>query len=348
MSIDVRRRLPRKIAFTVALSAVVLCLAEVSLRWLAPIHFSGIRSAYVYDDKLGVRLADGLKARELSDHLQEMRSNRAGTANFQESFEAYGSRIFAIGDSYTQGTGLPPDASYPFQLDLQLNIGEDGQYQPNYAVVNLGLAAYGAEQSLIALRRYTERLGAPGVCLYLGAENDFTDDVLFRSGYRHRHIVRGSPHWGWMVEPLLWAGQFEIVKHVKIATSRWRRRGLLPTETSSAKESPRSRASVAERTWPVVNKILSECQNQGAVTIVSWSSGDSSSYAWLQARATVEGIGFADWWRNVESVRQSMPEIPLSNPHSGGHLRTWVNRLIADAFARQIKHAESGESHSTP
>jgi hypothetical protein len=52
------RRLPRKIAFILAVSAVVLCLAEGLLRWLAPINLAGIQSAYVHDDELGIRLGD--------------------------------------------------------------------------------------------------------------------------------------------------------------------------------------------------------------------------------------------------------------------------------------------------
>jgi hypothetical protein len=343
-----RRRLPRKIVFVVAVTAVALCVAEVLLRWLAPINLAGIQSAYVYDDELGIRLAEDLQATQLSDHLQEIRTNPAGTANFQDSFESYGARIFALGDSYTQGTGLPADASYPFQLDLRLNIGADGLYRPSYAVVNLGLAAYGPEQSLIALRRYRKSLGAPRVCLYLGSENDFSDDILFRSGYRHRHVVRGSPHWGLMTGPLLWASRFELVKRFKMALSQWRRRDLAATGSAAAEDSPRDRASVAERTWPVIEKIVKLCGEQGAVTILGWAADDSASYAWLQARAAAEGVGFADWRPSVESVQRTAADIPLANPHSGGHWRTWVNRLIADAFAREIEHLESAEGKRAP
>ena len=333
----------RKAAFCLALVVLLLCLGESLLRSGAPIHLAGIQSTYIYDDELGVRLDDGVQALKLSDHLEEIRTNELGTVNFQQSFEAYESRVFALGDSYTQGTGLPPDASYPFQLDLRLNLGEDGLYHRSYAVVNLGLAAYGAEQSLIALRRYAERLGAPQVCLYLGSENDYRDDLLFRAGYRHRHIVRGSPRWGWMAEPLLWAGEFELVKRLKIAASQWLRREILAPDTGAAVEPGTPRTSVAELSWPAIEKIRSACESYGALLILSWTPGDSPSYAWLRTRAANEGIAFADWWPAVESIRQAAPDIPLANPHSGGHWRTWVNRLIADAFAREIKRASDPE-----
>lgn len=332
------RRFPiRKAAFTLAVLTLLLCLAEAALRTWVPIHLTGIQSAYVYDDELGIRLDKDLHAFRLSDHLEEIRTNELGTVNFQPSFKSYGSRLFALGDSYTQGTGLPPDAAYPFQLDLQLNVGEDGLYQPRQAVVNLGLAAYGAEQSLIVLRRYAEHLGAPEACLYLGSENDYADDLLFRSGYRHRHIVRGSPYWGRMTGPLLWAAEFEIGKRLKIAASQWRRGNIFSSDTNSATEQGVERASVAELSWPAIQKIRNACDEYGAPLILSWTPGDSSSYAWLRSRAAKEDIAFADWWPAVESVRKSAPEISLGNPHSGGHWRSWVNRLIADAFAREIK-----------
>jgi len=334
------RRIPfRKATFTLAVFALLLCLAEAALRSWAPIRLTGIQRAYVYDDELGIRLDEDLHSFRLSDHLEEIRTNAIGTVNFQPSFEAYDSRVFALGDSYTQGTGLPPDAAYPFQLDLQLNVGADGLYQPRYAVVNLGLAAYGAEQSLIVLRRYAERLGAPQVCLYLGSENDYADDLLFRSGYRHRHIVRGSPYWSWMTEPLLWAAEFEIGKRLKIAASHWRRGSILPSDAGAGAKSNAPRPSVAELSWPAIQKIRGACDEYGARLILGWTPGDSPSYTWLRSRAAKEGIAFADWWPAVESVRQYAPGISLGNPHSGGHWRSWVNRLIADAFAQEIERA---------
>ena len=331
------RRWGRKALFTLLVVGALLFLAETALRTWAPIHLAGIQSTYVYDEELGIRLDENLNVLRLSDHLQEVHTNTVGTVNYQPSFEDYRSLVFALGDSYTQGTGLPPDAAYPFQLDLQLNVAEGGLYRPEYAVVNLGLAAYGAEQSLIVLRRYAERLGAPRVCLYLGSENDYSDDLLFRAGYRHWHIVRGSPYWSSMTGPLLWASEFELGKRMKMVASLWRRQKILSPDTPARTESSPRQPSVAQRSWPAIQKIQRACDEYGARLILSWTPGESPSYAWLRDRAAAEGIAFADWWPDVQSVRASAPDTPLGNPHSGGHWRTWVNRLIADAFAREIK-----------
>jgi hypothetical protein len=66
-----------------------------------------------------------------------------------------------------------------------------------------------------------------------------------------------------------------------------------------------------------------------------------SSYGWLKTRSSDVGFAFADWKPRVESVRESIPRAPLGNPHSGGHLRGWVNGGIAAAFAREIRRLEA-------
>jgi hypothetical protein len=150
-----------------------------------------------------------------------------------------------------------------------------------------------------------------------------------------------------MTGPLLWASRFEIVKRSKMALSQWRRRDILLTDGQRGGDSTTT-TSVAELTWPVIDKIVNLCGEQGAVTVLGWSSGGSPSYDWLQAKTAAEGLAFADWWPSVESVQQSVGEISLANPHSGGHWRTWINRLIADAFAREIERLESGNGNGVP
>jgi len=39
----------------------------------------------------------------------------------------------------------------------------------------------------------------------------------------------------------------------------------------------------------------------------------------------------------MDAVQQAMPALSPWNPHSGLHYRTWVNRLIAEAYAREIE-----------
>jgi hypothetical protein len=323
----------------VALISVVftLVLVEVILRLAAPLYTAGIVEAYQYDSEIGVRVRPGIHLLKTVDHQQEIRVNELGTVNFQETFGDYSMLIFALGDSYTQGTGLPADAAYPFQLDLLLNVGADGEYRPRYGVVNLGLSGQGGEQSLRLLRRYAGRVRSPGVCLYLGSENDHQDDVLFRGGYRHNHLVEGSPRWGIWVRPLQWAGATQIGVRAKVAIGTLRHARLMRTEASND-----DAQSVAEIVWPVVEQVVEACAASGAATILSWSDGSSESYPWLRTRATENGIAFADWYPSVVSIQAAIPALESENPHSGGHWRVWVNQMIARAFAAEIANLDSG------
>jgi len=336
--------------------ALALLLAELALRFFAPIYTAGIQQAYEYDPTLGVRLRKSVHEFRLTDHLEEIRSNRIGTADFRDDYSGYDDLIFALGDSYTQGTGLAADQSYPIQLDLLLNRDSAGRYQKRIAVINLGLAAFGAEQSLLALKVYARAIGKPAACLYLGSENDFDDDLLFRSGHRHRHVVHGSPTWGRFAPALMRIGNLQLVLRVKllVASRRHeslRRDGAARSSRQSpanfylqpgadAAPSPRStrHRSVAEQQWPAIQSIVDACRARGARVVVAWSAipGTTGSYEWLKTKADQSSIPFNDWYPHVASIRTAMPALPLANPHSGGHYRGWVNTEIARGFAASL------------
>lgn len=338
-----RERRHRLLLLLVSLGSclALLAVAECGLRAAAPIHLTSIQSAYQYDDELGYRLAPGVQRLLLTDHLQEVHTNRLGTVNYQESFDGYGALAFALGDSFTQGTGLPADASYPLQLDLLLNRDERGLYQKRLGIVNLGLAAFGGRQSLISLERYAEQLGRPRYILYLGSDNDWDDDVLFESGYRHRHIVEGSPVYGRWVRPLLWLGRLELVKRGKLALAGLQRGRLVAAADRSQRSDTGRAVSVAEREWPVIEEMQRLGREWDATLIVSWANAPGSSYSWLRDKAAEAGIPFADWEPRVASVQQAMPELPFANPHSGGHWRSWANGEIARSFADAIRQHEA-------
>lgn len=324
---------PRRPWTRLALAGVVCGLmagtTEVGLRWLAPVHLVGFPGAYEFDAELGVRAKPGVHSLRTTDHQQELRVNGLGTINFQENFSGYPLRLFALGDSYTQGTGLPADAAYPFQLDLLLNRDATGRYEKRVAVVNLGLAANGGEQSLLILQRFTEQLGRPDHVLYLGAENDASDDAMFRRGDRHRHLVDGSPRWGAALPVVRWAAETELGKRLRLALRGSRGAG-------SPRGTPTAGPSVAEQQRSVFERLRAQCRDKGIPLVVSWSAAPSPSYDWLKAWAASNDVAFADWLPSVASVRASIPDLPLTNPHSGGHLRPWVNRVIAEEFARQV------------
>jgi hypothetical protein len=296
--------------------ALVLVAVELLLRTFAPVHLAGVIGAYQYDPELGTRLKPGIHFLRTTDHQQEVYTNR-------------------------QGTGLPSDAAYPFQLDLLLNL-RDGTYAPRYGVVNLGIAALGVEQSILALRRYAQTLGRPGHVLFLGCSNDYEDDRLFEAGYRHAHLVDGNPRFGVALRPLQWLGiETEIGKRAKLVAERLRRPPAGGEAGAGAAGGPGGPVpSVAQLQAPRLERLHAEANRLGAVLIVSWTDSpgaDRASYDWLQAWAQRRGVAFADWHPLVSSVLEHVPRAPITNPHSGGHYRAWVNQMIARAFAEQIR-----------
>lgn len=346
------RILSRQLGLLLFTLFLMFCVAEFFLRTFAPLHSVGHIDWFQYDEELAVRIKPDIHDLQLSDHLAEMKVNTIGTINFQESFHAYDVLVFAAGDSFTQGAGVAADASYPFQLDLLLNT-ESGIYRPQYGVINLGLAAYGADQAMLAIERYAELIGAPDFILYFGCSNDFVDDQKFEQGYRHQHLIDGNPRYGIWTDLLQFLlNEVQVFKRAKFAVARIRDRLRDESSTNSTSRAPaqypdpHGLLNIARRQEPKFDKLLGVAQRLGAVLIVSWTDmigRDNGSYAWLKEWADANGAGFADWHPGVESVRQAMPQIPTGNPHSGGHHRTWVNSVIAGAYLDQMMRSlESG------
>ncbi len=323
----------KQFALLLAALFVTLCAAEIALRLFAPLYQANDPAAYIYDAELGYRLREGYYSLQTTDFQQEIRTNKRGTVNFQEDFAAYPKLIFAVGDSYTQGTGLPVDAAYPWQLDLLLNQDDKGLYAPRYGVVNLGIGAYGGEQELLLLQRAAKDLRPPDVILYLGCDNDFDDDQLFLSGYRHRHLVAGSPYWGRWVRPLQWlTNDFQLGIRAKLALGALRRQKVLQSANA---ESKAVAPSIAEREAGVLERLAAYAKAHNSLLIVGWAN-QTDSYDWLQNWAAQHQIPFADWRVRVKAAQAAVPNLSTHNPHSGGHHRVWVNRLIAEEFARHI------------
>lgn len=323
----------KKVSVVLLATAAGLLIAELALRLLAPRYYPVIPAAYEYDAELAYRLRPGAHLFETTDFQQETIANGLGTANFQEGFGGYESLVFAAGDSYTQGTGLPPDASYPAQLDLMLNRDEEGFYVKRFGVVNLGVAGFGGEQTLASLARSVERLGPPAFILYLGCDNDFEDDLAFRSGERHRTVVAGSPVWGRMTGPLrFFFERTQLGLRVREANSRRVKARLMREAAASLGRKP----SVAELESSVLERLKAYADARGSVLVVGWSE-ESESYSWLKSWAGERRVAFADWAPRANSVREAMPRLTPGNPHSGGHHRAWVNQVIAAEFARQIR-----------
>ncbi len=351
------RNIGKKAALAGFSLLIIFLMAEILLRTFAPIYLVGQLDWYQYDPELAIRLKPSMHALHMSDHQSEMKTNDLGTVNFQEKFDEYDQVIFVAGDSYTEGVGLASDASYPFQLDLDLNT-RSGAYREDFAVINLGLAAYGADQAILAIKRWSNLIAEPDYILYFGCSNDFEDDVRFQSGYRHQHLIDGNPRYGIWVDPLQWMlDEIQVLKRMKFAAARIRNRFRA---TTRAKESPPEARSgldehglknVARRQEPKFDELLELANSLGATLIVSWTDfpgKDHGSYAWLKDWARRNGARFADWHPLTLSIRSAIPNLPVNNSHSGGHYRTWINSVIARAYADQIEAAGTKKRGGLP
>ncbi|MFT4687952.1 MAG: lysophospholipase L1-like esterase [Limisphaerales bacterium] len=330
--------LRRRIGFRAA--AVLLpilgltLLAEVVLKTWFPNDRADSAQVYRYDEVLGVCPKVNLRFSDSTDHYREMFSNAKGTMNLRESFADYEHLVFAIGDSYTQGTGVGFDTSYPFQLDLRLNLDTNG-YRKHYGVVNLGLAAYGTRQAVLTAKRFAGDMGDPDYLLYLAAPNDVADDRLFSSGYRHRHRVEGNPNHLIPASWVHWISKTELGFRLK--------RVIFTLRIQSAK-APTGNDQTPELASPSWAELQSEHLSElkrlagelDAMLIVGFAA-TGSDYDSLRRWALEENVRFADWLPRVESVLAENPELPIRNTHSGGHFRPWVYRQMAEAFARSIE-----------
>lgn len=315
--------------------SIVICLlfVEAALRLFFPFHFAHPIEAFEYDKELAYRFQPGTQLFVTTDYQQEIRTNHQGSLNFQENLMEYNTIIFALGDSYTQGLGVPSDCSYPFQLDLILNFDNTGNYSKNYGVVNLALGPYGCKQQLITLERFAGLIRKPNIVLYLGCENDYSDDLLFDSGIRHKNLVKNSPSYGWIYYPMkLFFIDTEIGKRLKyIVQETITQRRPKTTENSDSQIQ-----SVAEKEKNQIREIIQTSRNMGAVPVLSWSTfGDS--YDWLKSWAEENEILFADWRPWAISVSNAIPGLPWDNSHSAAHYRSWINFVIAQSFAKEIK-----------
>jgi lysophospholipase L1-like esterase len=322
----------KSLALLLIVSIFTLTVMELLLTYGYPCYFADDYHAYRYSPELGYRLKDSLCIRRSTDYQQEILTNKMGTVNFQDDFSQYQTLIFAVGDSFTQGVGVPADASYPFQLDLLLNL-KGGTYSPRYGVVNLGVSGYGAEQALLQIKRYQKQIGTPQYLLFMGNETDYQDDQTFRSGRIHRKMLEGNPRYNSLIiGPLQWLQyETEIGKRLTLLLKYWR----------TGREKPQLQ-NLVELQKPVLQKFVNLSKEMHATLIITWfpvywSKEISPNYVALKHYAAQNNLAFADWYPMVSAVLEKDPQVPVINNHSAGHYRAWVNQMIARAFARQIE-----------
>jgi hypothetical protein len=126
--------------------ALVLGGTELGLRWIgsdAPLLHFGTPEVYRADSDLIYSRRPG------APH-----TNSLGLRDFEVDTRPGTFRVIALGDSYTFGFNVPPDASYPALLERELREG--GRVGGAVDVVNAGIPGYNVDQ---AYRLFEERLG---------------------------------------------------------------------------------------------------------------------------------------------------------------------------------------------
>jgi hypothetical protein len=328
------------ILYVACVGAVGLVLAEWSLRACSPRFFANRADQFQYDPELGVIARPRVSLTAVTDHLIEVRTNDIGTRNYLDKRELLGFEklVFCVGDSFTEGLGNLTDQSYPFDLDLLLNI-RGQRYEKRYAVLNLGLGAYGSLQANLLARRFETVMGKkPDAILYLISGNDWQDDELFAAGYRHRHVVRGSPHYpAWVV----WANErfesFQVYFRAKLLLGPiLRRRGTATLNAATACH-PQNRAEQLAG----LLQLARYAREQQIHLFISYAEPRCPEYDQLRTFARDQGLIFVDYRARLTSVAAAIPRLPRDHAHSGGHFRSWVNLVIAQAFAAAIEPVET-------
>ncbi|MBD1144021.1 SGNH/GDSL hydrolase family protein [Pelagibacterales bacterium SAG-MED33] len=309
-------------------------LAEISLRVFYPLNLTGDISNYEYDENLGIKLKDNLNSVYITDHRQEVITNKKGTLNYESEFSNYDNLIITIGDSNTQGVGVPFDSSYPFVLYTQLN-SEDKE---SWGVVNMALAAYGTKQAILVYKIKYKIFMKPKFVTYLADKNDYMGDLFFDKGYKHMHLVKNSPRFFGYAEILGYVSQkIELIKRIKYILS----------ETKLSQNYNKVEENFEKVFLNNYAKKLLEfnnyLRNNQISFIFAWNSLDenknnvcSSEYNFVKNWAKQNNIIFADWCPNFKKIANLSNAIPVINDHSSSHARPWINRIIAQSFRDKI------------
>lgn len=175
--------LPRKLAYTALVFAILLMGSELLLRLVNPEIFEFVHTArqlhrYTTWHKVDLRPSS-------RGQLRLTRKDGSELFGFTVNVDEQGARthsgarspawdrhvVHCIGDSYTMGWGVEDDEAYPARLADLLGA--------THAVVNLGVDGYG----LLAATEKSRRVAGdrhPDTVIYLFCDNDLHDDRITR------------------------------------------------------------------------------------------------------------------------------------------------------------------------
>lgn len=122
----------------------------------------------------GVSLLIALLALEvglrIAGHVYLTRHIPAGQRADEFELDSDAVRVLCLGDSFTMGSKVPPDGTYPHYLSVFLNENTRGQ---SYQVVNQGVCEYNSWQLLQFLPTWIDKYKPHIVCLLVGSSNRF-------------------------------------------------------------------------------------------------------------------------------------------------------------------------------
>ena len=323
-----------KLLFSCLIILFITISIEVLLRTFFPLNQSGNISNYKYDKDLGIKLKEELNDIKITDHRQEVFTNKYGTLNYEDNFSKYDKLIFTIGDSNTQGVGVPFDSSYPFILYTELNSLDND----NWGVINLALASYGTKQALLIYELSVEKFKKPDFVTYLADKNDYMSDNYFERGDKHKHLVHGSPRFFGLAKYLgIVSNEIEIMKRTKYLINKKN------IDTNYHKKEKNFKKLYTENYSKKIININNKLKKEGITFIYSWNDIEKdknkickTEYNFVKKWASDNKVKFADWCPTFLKITQLNNDIPVLNEHSASHARSWINRIISNSFREEI------------
>jgi len=179
---SLRRKLLFILAINVAVIVVLLVVAELVFR-LAGFPFSGSwvpteNAIARFDDELGWTYLPGISRTLTSggrDWTLHTDANGIRVPRADHRLSPDRPSVLFIGGSYTLGQGLSYEDTFPARFEA----AAAGRYQ----AVNLGVQAYGTDQSLLTLRKHLKSFDTK-VVVYT-----FFGRHLYRNGLRDRRLL---------------------------------------------------------------------------------------------------------------------------------------------------------------
>lgn len=165
------------IGLLIASMTIFLLVAEVVTRIIMPTKLK-LLLMHQSDDRLGYRAIPNSKMEHHeSDFDVSVWINSEGLRDYEHKKEKDKNifRILILGDSFTFGTGVNMEETYPKVLESMLNrhiVNEDKKYE----IINAGVPGYGTEQEYL----YLEDLGKhyrPDLVI-IGLTNNDINDVM--------------------------------------------------------------------------------------------------------------------------------------------------------------------------